>query len=66
MGRATVLAEHVIPKGHCVKELQLEGVRVRFFDDAYANKTPEEIQLVKQRLNQTIWDCWNSLQSKST
>lgn len=36
-----------------VEEIMLGRTRVIFHDDAYADKTPEELEVVRQELNRT-------------
>jgi hypothetical protein len=43
--------------GHVVKEYTIGNSQIRICDDAYVNKTPEDIERTLKRITAAAWDC---------
>ncbi len=46
----------VMPKGNLVEEYKIGNTRIKIYDDAYANKTPEDIDRILKRLTAIGWE----------
>jgi len=45
----------VTPKGNLVEEYKIGNTRIRIYDGAYANKTPEDIEKIMKRITAIGW-----------
>lgn len=45
----------IMPKGNLVEEYKIGNTRIKIYDDAYANKTPEDIDRIMKRITAIGW-----------
>ncbi|MFZ5352774.1 MAG: hypothetical protein ACOZCL_08625 [Bacillota bacterium] len=45
-----------VPEGHVVEEFMIGNTKIKICDDAYINKTPEDIEKILKRLTAIGWE----------